>query len=86
MEIIFTERKKNRTITVCKPVLKSWSNTIEIDEEKRYYYVTESAWDLIREKTKSKLRDHATKITEEDDELRINLKVQIKQQEEKPSE
>jgi hypothetical protein len=83
MEIIFTEKKKTRTVTLYKPVVKSWSNKIEIDKETRYYHVTETAWDLIREKTKSKCKPYATRIEEKDDELLVFLSVQIKQQEEK---
>ena len=88
MEIIFIEKKKTRTVTVYKPVIKSWSNKIEIDKETHYYHVTETAWDIIREKTKSKCKCYATRIEEKDDELLVFLSVQYKEQqkEEKPSE
>lgn len=87
MELFLKEKKRLHTITIYKPEIKSWSKKIEIDRTSRQYYVTETAWDIIRERTKSKCHFRATSIEEQGDNLLIFLSIpKPEQKAEKPSD
>lgn len=68
--------KKFRKIILVKPV--EYYDKIEVDRDTRDFYVTETAWDIIKERYLSKYDAHGYGKSYEIDENNILIFVELK--------